>query len=77
MLPIAVVAGLIGSTVVVPGVGTLPALPLVGAVVGMPLPLGAAAILRRSLLVYGVGGVIAPFVGIKVIDVGLRAMGAY
>jgi K+-transporting ATPase ATPase B chain len=36
-------------------------------------PLGAAAILRRSLLIYGVGGVIAPFVGIKVIDVALRA----
>ncbi len=31
-------------------------------------PLGAAALLRRSLLVYGVGGVIAPFVGIKLID---------
>ena len=29
-------------------------------------PLGAAALLRRSLLIYGVGGVIAPFVGIKV-----------
>ena len=28
-------------------------------------PLGAAALLRRSLLIYGVGGVIAPFVGIK------------
>ena len=26
-------------------------------------PLGAAALLRRSLLIYGVGGVIAPFVG--------------
>ena len=32
-------------------------------------PLGAAALLRRSLLVYGVGGVVVPFVGIKVIDV--------
>ena len=31
-------------------------------------PLGAAALLRRSLLIYGVGGVIAPFVGIKLID---------
>ena len=38
-------------------------------------PLGAAALLRRSLLVYGVGGVIAPFVGIKVIDVLLTAVG--
>ena len=36
-------------------------------------PLGAAAILRRSLLIYGVGGVIAPFVGIKVIDLALAA----
>nr|WP_240916270.1 potassium-transporting ATPase subunit KdpB [Sanguibacter sp. HDW7] len=31
-------------------------------------PLGAATLLRRNLLVYGVGGVIAPFVGIKLID---------
>ena len=38
-------------------------------------PLGAAAILRRSLLIYGVGGVIAPFVGIKFIDLGLEALG--
>ncbi len=39
-------------------------------------PLGAAAILRRSLLIYGAGGVIAPFVGIKLIDLALTAMGA-
>jgi potassium-transporting ATPase ATP-binding subunit len=31
-------------------------------------PIGAAALLRRNLLLYGVGGVIAPFVGIKLID---------
>jgi K+-transporting ATPase ATPase B chain len=37
-------------------------------------PLGAAAILRRSLLVYGVGGLIAPFVGIKLIDLVLEAL---
>ena len=37
-------------------------------------PLGAAAILRRNLLVYGVGGVVVPFVGIKLIDVLLVAM---
>ena len=37
-------------------------------------PLGAAAILRRSLLVYGLGGIIAPFVGIKLIDLGLEAL---
>jgi K+-transporting ATPase ATPase B chain len=38
-------------------------------------PLGAAALLRRSLLIYGVGGVIIPFVAIKVIDVLLTAVG--
>jgi potassium-transporting ATPase ATP-binding subunit len=38
-------------------------------------PLGAAALLRRSLLVYGVGGVVVPFVGIKIIDVLLAAVG--
>ncbi len=37
-------------------------------------PLGAAAILRRSLLIYGVGGVIAPFAGIKLIDLALEAL---
>ena len=30
--------------------------------------LGAVAILRRNLLVYGLGGLIAPFIGIKLID---------
>lgn len=38
-------------------------------------PLGAAALLRRSLLIYGVGGVIVPFIGIKVIDVLLTTAG--
>ena len=38
-------------------------------------PLGAAALLRRSLFVYGVGGIVAPFVGIKAIDLGLAAAG--
>jgi len=32
-------------------------------------PVGALAILQRNLLIYGLGGVIIPFVGIKVIDV--------
>ncbi|WP_242394386.1 potassium-transporting ATPase subunit KdpB [Anaeromyxobacter oryzisoli] len=36
-------------------------------------PLGAAAVLRRSLLLYGVGGVVAPFAGIKLIDLALAA----
>ncbi|WP_337940851.1 potassium-transporting ATPase subunit KdpB [Parabacteroides sp.] len=31
-------------------------------------PIGASALLRRNLLIYGVGGVVAPFVGIKLID---------
>jgi potassium-transporting ATPase ATP-binding subunit len=38
-------------------------------------PLGAAALLRRSLLIYGAGGVVAPFVGIKLIDLLLAAVG--
>ena len=37
--------------------------------------LGAAALLRRNLLIYGVGGLIAPFIGIKIIDVLLTLMG--
>ena len=36
---------------------------------------GAAALLRRNLLVYGLGGVIVPFIGIKLIDMGLAALG--
>ncbi len=38
-------------------------------------PAGAARILRDNLIVYGLGGVIAPFVGIKLIDVILVALG--
>jgi K+-transporting ATPase ATPase B chain len=38
-------------------------------------PLSAAALLRRNLLIYGLGGVIAPFVGIKIIDVVVHAVG--
>jgi len=34
-------------------------------------PLGAAALLRRNLVVYGLGGILIPFAGIKLIDVGL------
>ena len=34
-------------------------------------PVGAGALLRRNLLVYGLGGVIAPFVGIKLIDMAI------
>jgi K+-transporting ATPase ATPase B chain len=38
-------------------------------------PLGAAALLRRSLLVYGLGGLVVPFVGIKAIDLLLALLG--
>jgi K+-transporting ATPase ATPase B chain len=37
-------------------------------------PVGAAALLRRNLLIYGLGGVILPFIGIKVIDVAISAL---
>jgi potassium-transporting ATPase ATP-binding subunit len=36
--------------------------------------IGAAALLRRNLLVYGVGGIIAPFIGIKLIDLLVTAV---
>ncbi|MDR3522054.1 MAG: potassium-transporting ATPase subunit KdpB [Acidocella sp.] len=36
-------------------------------------PIGAAALLRRNLLIYGVGGIVAPFIGIKAIDMVLGA----
>jgi K+-transporting ATPase, B subunit len=38
-------------------------------------PLGAAAVLRRNLWVYGVGGILIPFPGIKLIDMLLVALG--
>ena len=38
-------------------------------------PVGAAALLKRSLLIYGVGGVIVPFVGIKLVDLVVAALG--
>jgi K+-transporting ATPase ATPase B chain len=38
-------------------------------------PAGAASILRRNLLIYGVGGLIVPFIGIKVIDLVITAIG--
>jgi K+-transporting ATPase ATPase B chain len=37
--------------------------------------MGAAAVLRRNLFVYGLGGVIAPFIGIKAIDLVIAALG--
>jgi K+-transporting ATPase ATPase B chain len=36
-------------------------------------PVGAGAVLRRNMLIYGVGGILLPFVGIKVIDMLLAA----
>ncbi|MBB2150502.1 potassium-transporting ATPase subunit KdpB [Pedobacter gandavensis] len=37
-------------------------------------PIGASALLRRNLLIYGIGGVIAPFIGIKLIDMVISLM---
>jgi K+-transporting ATPase ATPase B chain len=39
------------------------------------VPQGAALLLRRNLLVYGLGGVIVPFIGIKLIDLLIVRMG--
>ena len=38
-------------------------------------PIGAAALLRRNLLIYGLGGIVAPFVGIKLIDMLVSTVG--
>jgi potassium-transporting ATPase ATP-binding subunit len=35
-------------------------------------PVGADALLRRNLLIWGLGGVIVPFIGIKLIDLGIE-----
>jgi K+-transporting ATPase ATPase B chain len=35
----------------------------------------AAALLRRNLLIYGIGGVVTPFIGIKVVDMIITAIG--
>jgi K+-transporting ATPase ATPase B chain len=37
-------------------------------------PIGASAMLRRNLFIYGLGGILIPFVGIKLIDVILNAV---
>ena len=39
--------------------------------------MSASAVLRRNLLIYGVGGIIAPFIGIKLIDIVLTALGVH
>jgi potassium-transporting ATPase ATP-binding subunit len=38
-------------------------------------PIGAAALLQRNLLVYGLGGIVAPFIGIKAVDLVITAIG--
>jgi K+-transporting ATPase ATPase B chain len=38
-------------------------------------PMGAEALLRRNLLIYGVGGIVAPFIGIKLIDILITSAG--
>lgn len=37
-------------------------------------PVGAAAVLRRNLLIYGLGGIMVPFIGIKIIDLILTGL---
>ena len=37
-------------------------------------PIGAAALLRRNILIYGVGGIIVPFIGIKALDIIVSAL---
>ena len=39
-------------------------------------PIGASALLRRNLLVFAAGGLVAPFIGIKLIDLLLSALHA-
>ena len=38
-------------------------------------PMGAAALLRRNLWIYGVGGIVVPFIGIKLIDMLITRVG--
>jgi K+-transporting ATPase ATPase B chain len=38
-------------------------------------PIGAGALLSRNLLIYGLGGIIVPFIGIKAIDMAITAIG--
>jgi K+-transporting ATPase ATPase B chain len=38
-------------------------------------PQGAASVLRRNLLIYGIGGIIVPFPAIKLIDLAVNAIG--
>jgi K+-transporting ATPase ATPase B chain len=38
-------------------------------------PIGAGPLLRRNLAIYGLGGIIAPFIGIKLIDLAVAGLG--
>jgi K+-transporting ATPase ATPase B chain len=38
-------------------------------------PIGAARLLQRNLLIYGLGGIVAPFVGIKIVDLIVTMLG--
>ena len=38
-------------------------------------PVGANALLQRNLLIYGLGGVLVPFIGIKLIDLAIAGLG--
>ena len=39
------------------------------------MPQSAASVLRRNLLIYGIGGILIPFPGIKLIDMFVNAVG--
>jgi potassium-transporting ATPase ATP-binding subunit len=66
----AILSAVIFNAVVIPGLVPL-------ALRGVKTrAVSAAALLRRNLLIYGVGGLIAPFIGIKAIDIVLVAVGA-
>ena len=66
----AVLAALIFNAVIIPAL-----IPLALAGVRFK-PAGAVSLLRRNMLVYGVGGVLLPFAGIKLIDLLLVVLGA-
>jgi K+-transporting ATPase ATPase B chain len=38
-------------------------------------PIGASKLLQRNLLIYGLGGLVAPFIGIKIVDILITAIG--